>query len=76
MPKMVQIRNVPDSVHRRLKVRAAAAGMSLSEYLNRQVAHLVETPTLEELLNRLSRQRPVALSETIEEAVQAEREGR
>jgi plasmid stability protein len=47
MPKMVQIRHVPDDVHRRLKARAAVAGMSLSDYLLAEVRRALERPTLE-----------------------------
>jgi plasmid stability protein len=53
MPKMVQIRNVPDDVHRRLKVRAAQSGVTLSEYLGREARRLAEQPTLEEMCERL-----------------------
>jgi antitoxin FitA len=46
----VQIRNVPDDLHRRLKVRAAKAGMSLSEYLLAELRRSAETPTMEEFV--------------------------
>ena len=76
MAKMIQIRNVPDEVHRRLKVRAAQIGMSLSDYLKREVVRIAEAPTLDELLERTSRRPPVDLGEAIEDAVRAERESR
>lgn len=76
MAKMIQIRNVPDDVHRRLKVRAAQIGMSLSDYLKREVVRIAEAPTLDEWLERTSRRPPVDLGESIEDAVRAEREGR
>ena len=50
MSKMIQIRNVPDEVHRELKVRAAQAGMSLSDFLNSELARLVARRPLHELL--------------------------
>jgi plasmid stability protein len=53
MSKMIQIRNVPDDLHRRLKVRAAEKGMSLSDYLLSELEWLAETPTVEELAARL-----------------------
>lgn len=59
MSVMVQIRNVPESLHRDLKPRAAMAGMSLSEFLLREVRHLAERPTLEEMRARLKRRAPV-----------------
>jgi plasmid stability protein len=76
MPKMIQIRNVPDDLHKRLKVRAAQTGLSLSDYLKQELVRVAETPTLEELLDRTSRRPPLDLGERIEDAVRAEREGR
>ena len=49
MPKMIQIRNVPDDVHRTLRVRAAAAGMSLSDFLKRDLELAAAQPTLEDV---------------------------
>jgi antitoxin FitA len=49
MPKMIQVRNVPDAVHRTLKARAAAAGMSLSDYIKRDLEESAARPTLEEI---------------------------
>lgn len=51
---MLQIRNVPDDVHRALKSRAALAGMSLSEYALRHLSELVERPSRQELFERLN----------------------
>lgn len=50
---LIQIRNVPDDVHRTLKVRAAAAGTSLSELVLREVIRVARTPTPEELDARI-----------------------
>jgi antitoxin FitA len=60
MSKMIQLRNVPDALHRRLKARAALAGMSLSDYLLAEIRQMAERPTLEELRARLERLSPVA----------------
>src|SRR6266436_4294958 len=49
MTAMIQIRNVPDALHRRLKSRAALAGMSLSDYLLSEIRQVAERPTLDEL---------------------------
>lgn len=49
MPKMIQVRNVPDPVHRTLKARAAAAGMSLSDYVKRDLEEAAARPSLEEI---------------------------
>jgi plasmid stability protein len=61
--KMIQIRNVPDDVHRTLKMRAAAEGMSLSAYLLREIERSARQPTLEEVFARIKRAGPVNLPE-------------
>jgi plasmid stability protein len=76
MPIMVQIRNVPEPLHRKLKARAALAGMSLSNYLLGELRRSAETPTRQELLERLSRRVPVKLTMSAADAVRAEREAR
>ncbi|HYG62282.1 MAG TPA: hypothetical protein VEL74_06855 [Thermoanaerobaculia bacterium] len=76
MATMVQIRNVPDSMHRKLKARAALAGMSLSEYLLRELERSLDRPTPTELLARLRSRTSVEPREPIAKAVAAEREGR
>ena len=48
MAKMIQLRHVPDSLHRQLKARAALSGLSLSEFLVREVRKIAERPTPEE----------------------------
>ena len=58
MSVMIQIRNVPSDVHRRLKSRAALAGMSLSEFLLREIEIVAERPSISELRRRLA-ERPV-----------------
>jgi len=54
MSKMIQIRDVPDDVHRTLKMRAAAAGMSLSDYVKRDLEAAAAQPTMEEIDARVS----------------------
>ena len=76
MAVMVQIRNVPDKLHRKLKARAALAGMSISEYLLREMERSLERPTREELLKRLRSRQRVEPTESVVEAVVAERESR
>jgi len=73
---MIQIRNVPDVLHRRLKSRAALAGMSLSDYLLSEIRQVAERPTLDELRARLERRTGVTPSVTPAQAVRAERDGR
>lgn len=74
MGTMVQIRNVPDALHRRLKSRAALAGMSLSDYLLAEIRQVAERPTLDELRARLQGRTETALSVPPAEAVRAERD--
>jgi antitoxin FitA len=73
---MIQIRNVPETLHRRLKSRAALAGMSLSDYLLNEIRQLAERPTLEELRARLRQRSRVSPSVEPAEAIRAERERR
>lgn len=73
MNKMIQVRNVPGDVHRTLKVRAAQEGMSLSDYLLREIEKIARRPTLDELVAAIREDGPVRLAETSAEAVRAER---
>jgi plasmid stability protein len=52
MAKTIQIRNVPEDLHRRLRVRAAAEGVSLSEYLLRELEEVADRPSLREVYER------------------------
>jgi plasmid stability protein len=52
MSKMIQIRNVPDDVHKTLKVRAAVEGLSLSDYIKRDLEDLAKQATLEDVFAR------------------------
>ncbi len=76
MSKMIQIRNVPDAVHRRLKSRAASAGLSLSEYLLREVTRSAEAPSDEELWERLRGRRAVEPSSPLSRMVRETRDTR
>lgn len=76
MSKMIQLRNVPDDLHRKLKARAALEGMSLSDYLLAEIRHIAERPTLAELQQRLRRRAATALQELPADAVRAERDNR
>jgi antitoxin FitA len=62
MPVMIQIRNVPETLHHRLKARAALAGKSLSDYLLAEITETAERPTVEELRARLAARTPVSPS--------------
>jgi len=76
MPKMVQIRNMPDDLHRKMKARAAGAGMSLSDYLLNEVRMAAERPTMEEFKARVARLTPVTVSESPEDVIRSMRDSR
>ena len=76
MTAMIQIRNVPDELHRQLKSRAALAGMSLSDYLLAEIRQVADRPTLDELRARLQRRPGLAPSVSPAQAVRAERDRR
>jgi plasmid stability protein len=71
---MIQIRNVPDRLHRELKMRAAGAGMTLSDYLLDVIRKAAERPEPEALLERIRERSAVYPSESPADAVRAERE--
>jgi plasmid stability protein len=73
MAKMIQLRHVPDELHRKLKARAALEGRSLSEYLLREVERVAECPPVDELRQRLARRTPVRPRVSPAAAVRAER---
>jgi antitoxin FitA len=74
MSMMVQIRNVPEALHRQLKSRTALAGLSLSDYLLTKFRQVAERPTMDELRSRLRSRMETALSVPPAEAVRAERD--
>ncbi len=74
MPKMIQIRHVPDALHRALRARAARAGMSLSDFVRGELELAVERLPLDELRYRLSQLEPVAVKEPPVKAVRRERD--
>jgi len=76
MSKMIQIRHVPDALHKRLRARAALAGMTLSDYLQQELARVATQLTPAELRVRLSGMSRTTLQEQTAEAVRSEREGR
>jgi plasmid stability protein len=59
---LIQIRNVPDDVHRTLKARAALAGTSLSDYLLREITRVALAPSPEELDARIRARTPVEVT--------------
>lgn len=76
MSRMIQLRNVPDALHRKLKARAALEGLSLSEYVLRQARSLAERPTVTELRERLHRRDPLVASAPPARLLREERDRR
>lgn len=74
MSKMIQIRHVPDALHRALRARAARAGMTLSDYLRAELARAAEQLTTDELRERLATLEPAAVREPPARAVRRERD--
>lgn len=74
MSKMIQIRNVPEDLHRALKARAARLGMSLSDYLLSEMEMVAEKPTLAELLERLEDRKPVKVDESSSTVIRRHRD--
>lgn len=71
---LLQIRDVPDDVHRTLKARAAASGVSLSEYARGVLRRASERPTPTELADRIAARGSVTPAEPSEDAVRTLRE--
>ena len=76
MSKMIQVRNVPDGVHRTLKAQAALAGLSLSDFVLAEIRRLAERPSTAELRERLRRRPRVAGAVSATEAVRRQRDAR
>jgi len=73
---MVQIRNVPTALHRRLKARAAIEGMSMSDYVLRELGKALDRPTRAEILERLQAQPVRRLRRSAAEVIRSERNAR
>jgi antitoxin FitA len=74
MSKMIQIRDVPDSLHRLLKSRAANEGMTLSDFLKRELQHTAERPTIREWLERTRQAKPIPTKRTAAQVIRELRE--
>ena len=73
---MIQIRNVPDRMHRELKARAALEGVSMSQFILREIQRVLERPSREEILRRISEQAEVYLTRPAAETLREERDTR
>jgi plasmid stability protein len=74
MSRMIQIRNVPDALHRKIKARAAQSGMTLSDYLLAEIERIAALPTRDEMLARLHARTRVNLKTPAAEMIRRERE--
>jgi plasmid stability protein len=76
MSKMIQIRDVPDQVHRTLKARAAREGMSLSDFLKRELERSTHRPTISEWLDNIRQLKPIRSKESAASIVRELRDSR
>jgi plasmid stability protein len=76
MATMIQIRNVPEDLHRKAKARAALAGMTMSEYILRELRKALERPTRDELLARIAELPPIEVVPSSADMVREERDAR
>jgi plasmid stability protein len=74
MPKTIQIRNVPDELHRTLKARASSLGMTLSDYLLSEIEQVAAKPTMKEWLERVANLEPVEVDEPPEVVIRRMRD--
>jgi plasmid stability protein len=73
--KMLQVRNVPDDLHRALKVKAAREGIPLSELVLRELPRIAYKPSMDEVLERIRSREPVRVPSTAE-VIRQERDAR
>jgi plasmid stability protein len=76
MNKMVQIRNLPEKTHRKLKARAASEGMTITDYVTRLITRDLEKPSIRELFNRLQNTPKVTLDPSPEVLIREDRDSR
>jgi len=76
MPKMIQLRHVPDALPRKLKRRATMEGTSLSEYLMKEIEVIANHPPLQETLAEIAKLPPVTWGEPVAKTIRTLRDGR
>lgn len=76
MSKMIQVRNVPERLHRKLKRRAAARGQTLTDYIQDLLEMEVARPPAEEVFRRIAGREPVDLGRPAAELIREERADR
>ena len=76
MSKMIQLRDVPDQIHSTLKARAAREGMSLSDYIKRELESTAERPTMKEWLERTQQAKRIPAKQSGAQMVRELRDAR
>jgi plasmid stability protein len=76
MSKMIQVRDVPDEVHSTLKARAAREGMSLSDFIKRELERMAEVPTMREWLESARQAKPISGKRSAAQIVRELRDAR
>ena len=74
--KMIQVRDVPEEVHRTLKARAPREGLSLSGFINKELERTVEQPTMREWLEGTQQAKRIPAKRSAAQIVRAQRDGR
>lgn len=74
MSVMIQIRNVPEHIHRTFKARSALAGKSLSDFLLEELAAMAALPSVAELRARLAEAEPFAMKKSSADLIRRERD--
>jgi plasmid stability protein len=73
---MIQVRDVPEQVHSTLKARAAREGMSLSDYIKRELERTAERPTMREWLEHTEQTKPIPAKRSAAEVLRELRDAR
>ena len=76
MSKMIQVRDVPEQVHSTLKARAAREGMSLSDFIKKELKRMAEQPSLREWLERTRQRKPIVTKPSAAQIVRELRDSR
>lgn len=76
MSRMIQIRDVPDHLHGTLKARAAKSGMSLSDFLKKELERIAHRPSMQEWLDRTQQERPVSSAKSAAQVIREMRDER
>jgi len=76
MSKMIQVRNVPEQLHSTLKARAAREGMSLSDFIRRELERTAARPTMREWLETMQRAKPISTKRSAAQIIRELRDER